>query len=98
MDISIVVPLFNEAESLPELFDWIKKVMLENKYSYEVIMVDDGSNDNSWEVIENLSSKNPEVKEINDKLSLNFDKVSSIEKANQLLEGLIQNVINVSSM
>ncbi len=76
MDISIVVPLFNEAESLPELFDWIKKVMLENKYSYEVIMVDDGSNDNSWEVIENLSSKNPEVKGI--KFRRNYGKSAGL--------------------
>lgn len=76
MDISIVVPLFNEAESLPELFDWIKKVMLENKYSYEVIMVDDGSNDNSWEVIENLSSKNSEVKGI--KFRRNYGKSAGL--------------------
>ena len=76
MDISIVVPLFNEAESLPELFDWIKKVMQENKYSYEVIMVDDGSNDNSWEVIENLSSKNPEVKGI--KFRRNYGKSAGL--------------------
>ena len=62
MDISLVIPLFNESESLPELFGWIKKVMDENRYSYEVIFVNDGSTDNSWEIIKELHSKNPEVK------------------------------------
>jgi len=65
MNISIVIPLFNEAESLRELFTWIKKVMLENKFTYEVIMIDDGSNDNSWQVIETLSDQNSEVRGIN---------------------------------
>ena len=51
MDISVVIPLYNEAESLPELFAWIKRVMEENHFSYEVIFVDDGSTDNSWEII-----------------------------------------------
>lgn len=59
MDISIVVPLYNEAESLPVLFDWIKRVMDEHKFTYEVIFVNDGSTDNSWEVIEELKSKSP---------------------------------------
>ena len=65
MDISVVVPLFNEEESLPELFEWIKRVMNENHFSYEVIFVNDGSTDNSWKVIENLRQANPaEVKGI----------------------------------
>ena len=51
MDISVVIPLYNEAESLPELFAWIERVMEENHFSYEVIFVDDGSTDNSWEII-----------------------------------------------
>ena len=55
MDISIIVPLFNEAESLPHLYEWIARVMKENKFSYEVIFVNDGSTDNSWQVIKNLS-------------------------------------------
>lgn len=59
MDITIIVPLFNEAESLPELAAWIERVVVANGYSYEVIMVDDGSNDNSWEVVESLSKQNP---------------------------------------
>jgi glycosyltransferase involved in cell wall biosynthesis len=55
MDISIIVPLYNEDESLPELAAWIERVMLENKFSYEVIMIDDGSDDNSWSVIESFA-------------------------------------------
>ena len=61
MDISVVIPLFNEAESLPELEAWIRRVMLSEGYSYEIIMVDDGSNDSSWEVIKGLSAANPLV-------------------------------------
>ena len=62
MDISVVVPLFNEAESLPELAAWIEKVMDENGFSYEVLMINDGSTDNSWKVIKELSEKNPCIK------------------------------------
>ena len=61
MNISVVVPLFNEQESLPELFSWIKRVMNENNLSFEVIFVDDGSTDSSWSVIETLSKENDEV-------------------------------------
>lgn len=61
MDISVVIPLYNEAESLPELEAWIRRVMLENSFSYEVIFVDDGSTDNSWEVIEKIATENPRV-------------------------------------
>lgn len=53
MDISVVVPLFNEEESLPELYAWIERVMQANGFSFEVIFVNDGSTDRSWEVIEN---------------------------------------------
>lgn len=59
MDISIVVPLYNEEESLPVLFAWIKRVMTEHGYSYEVLFVNDGSTDNSWEVIRSLQKENP---------------------------------------
>ena len=62
MNISVVVPLFNEEESLPELCAWIDKVMQKNNFSYEVLLVDDGSKDKSWEVIEKLSSKNSNIK------------------------------------
>ncbi len=61
MDISVIVPLYNEAESLPELQAWIDRVMHENGFTYEVIYVDDGSTDGSWEVIEALAAANPEV-------------------------------------
>lgn len=61
MDLSIIVPLFNEEESIGELFSWITKVMKANSYSGEVIFVDDGSTDNSWSIIENLKHQNPEM-------------------------------------
>lgn len=64
MDISVVVPLFNEDESLPELSQWIDRVMKENNFSYEIVFVDDGSNDNSWQVIEQISKQNPNIKAI----------------------------------
>jgi len=57
MDISVIVPLLNEEESLPELTTWIERVMNDHQFSYEVIMVDDGSTDRSWEVIESLHKK-----------------------------------------
>ena len=56
LDLSIVVPLYNEAESLPELSVWIDKVVVSSKLKYELIFIDDGSKDNSWEVINNLQS------------------------------------------
>jgi len=61
MDISVIVPLFNEAESLPELTQWIGRVMNANNFSYELIMVDDGSNDGSWNVIQKLSKENQAI-------------------------------------
>lgn len=64
MDISVVVPLYNEAESLPELTAWIERVMRENKFTYEIIFVNDGSTDDSWEVIKSLREKNACVKGI----------------------------------
>ncbi len=64
MDISVIVPLFNEAESLPELFAWIQRVMEENNFTYEVIFVNDGSTDTSWQVIEELREQSPNVRGI----------------------------------
>ena len=61
MDISIIVPLYNEAESLPHLFEWIERVMNEHSFSHEVIFVNDGSTDDSWKVIETLHKQAPEV-------------------------------------
>ncbi|HBA13213.1 MAG TPA: glycosyltransferase [Bacteroidales bacterium] len=61
MDLSIIVPLFNEAESIPELFRWISKVMAENRFSFELIFIDDGSTDDSWKIIEKIKADNPET-------------------------------------
>ena len=72
-NISIVIPLFNEEESLVELFEWIKKVCDENKYSFEVVFVDDGSNDNSWEVITELCVNHIEARAI--KFRRNYGKI-----------------------
>jgi glycosyltransferase involved in cell wall biosynthesis len=58
MDLSIIIPLYNEDESLPELCTWIENVITKEQLSYEVIMVDDGSTDNSWQVIESIAAKN----------------------------------------
>ncbi len=62
MDISIVVPLYNEAESLPELEVWIRRVMEQNGFSYEILFINDGSTDNSWDIVKELSRNNPNVK------------------------------------
>ena len=85
MDLSIVIPLIDEAESLPELTAWIEKVMAENNYSYEVIFVDDGSSDNSWEVIEGLRSKNPAIKGI--KFQRNYGKSAGLNEAFRAASG-----------
>lgn len=62
MDISVVIPLYNEAESLPELHDWIVKVMSDHGFSYEILFINDGSTDNSWQVIKDLQKRNPAVR------------------------------------
>ena len=72
MDISVVIPLYNEAESLPELEAWIERVMKEHNFTYEIIFVNDGSTDNSWEVIEGLQQKNPCIRAI--KFRRNYGK------------------------
>ena len=72
MDISVVIPLYNEEESLPELYAWIERVMKANGFSYEVIFVNDGSTDGSWKVIEELSRKSEYVKGI--KFRRNYGK------------------------
>ncbi|HRF19530.1 MAG TPA: glycosyltransferase family 2 protein [Chitinophagaceae bacterium] len=85
MDLSIVIPLLNEEESLPELSAWIEKVMTEHNYSYEVIFVDDGSNDNSWEVIEKLRSQNASVQGI--KFQRNYGKSAALNEAFRVASG-----------
>lgn len=64
MNISIVIPLYNEQESLPELTQWIERVMLEHQYSYEILFIDDGSSDDSWNIINQLASNNSQVRGI----------------------------------
>jgi glycosyltransferase involved in cell wall biosynthesis len=76
MDISVVIPLLDEAESLPELHAWIKRVMDEHNFSYEILFLDDGSRDNSWEIIENLSKDNSSVKGI--KMRRNYGKSAAL--------------------
>src|SRR5690606_5120789 len=76
MDISVVIPLFNEAESLPELTAWIKRTMDDNQFSYEIILVDDGSTDESWTVIEGLKAKNPRISAI--KFRRNYGKSAAL--------------------
>lgn len=76
--ISIVIPLLNESESLPELHDWIVRVMHENKFSYEILFVDDGSKDNSWKTIEDIGKQNPAVRGI--KFQRNYGKSAALQK------------------
>ena len=85
MDISIVIPLFNEEESLPELCSWIEKVMIQNSYSYEVFLIDDGSKDNSWNVIEDISTKNPAIKGV--KFRRNYGKSAALNIGFQKASG-----------
>ncbi len=79
MNISIVIPLLNEEESLPELCAWIEKVMQTNNFSYELMLIDDGSNDNSWKVIEQLASKNFNIRGI--KFRRNYGKSAALNVA-----------------
>jgi len=85
MDITIVIPLFNEEESLPHLAEWIDRVMNENHFSYEVIMVDDGSKDASWHVIEELRAKNPQYKGV--KFRRNYGKSAALNVGFQHAQG-----------
>ncbi len=85
MDVSVIVPLYNEAESLPELEAWIKRVMDENNFSYEIIMVDDGSTDNSWNVIQQLHDKNTLVKGL--KFQRNYGKSAALNEGFKMAKG-----------
>lgn len=85
MDISVVIPLFNEAESLPELHAWIQRVMEENNFSYEIIFVDDGSTDNSWNVILDLIKHSEYVKAI--KFQRNYGKSPALHCAFEKAQG-----------
>ena len=85
MDLSLVIPLLNEEESLPELTAWIERVMLENNYSYEVIFIDDGSTDDSWQVIENLRAQNNCIKGI--KFQRNYGKSAALNEGFKVAQG-----------
>jgi glycosyltransferase involved in cell wall biosynthesis len=85
LDISIVIPLLNEEESLPELCEWIARVMEKENYSYEVILVNDGSTDNSWQVIDRLSNQNPNVKGIS--FRRNYGKSAALNVGFQQAKG-----------
>jgi glycosyltransferase involved in cell wall biosynthesis len=87
LQISIVVPLFNEAESLPELHAWIRKVMLANQFSYEVVFVDDGSKDDSWAVIETLKAQDTNVRAI--KFQRNYGKSAALHTAFEAVKGAV---------
>lgn len=85
MDLSIIIPLFNEDESLPELSGWIKRVVQDYDLSYEVIMVDDGSTDNSWEVIQTIVSDNPAFKGI--RFQRNYGKSAALNEGFKAAKG-----------
>jgi glycosyltransferase involved in cell wall biosynthesis len=85
MDISIVIPLLNEEESLPELASWIRRVMDEHKFSYEIIFVDDGSTDGSWKLIENLSKADRNIKGI--RFKRNYGKSAALNSGFEVAAG-----------
>lgn len=85
MDVSLVIPLFDEEESLPELCAWIERVVGENNLSYEIILVDDGSTDSSWQVIESLRQRNPNIKGI--KFQRNYGKSAALNEGFRMAKG-----------
>ncbi|RSC92992.1 glycosyltransferase family 2 protein [Tenacibaculum singaporense] len=87
MDISVVIPLLNEEESLHELHDWIAKVMQSNRFLYELIFIDDGSTDTSWSVIEELSTKNKSIKGI--RFQKNYGKSQALDAGFGLAQGRV---------
>lgn len=87
MDLSVVIPLLNEEESLPELEAWIRSVVEREGYSYEIIMVDDGSTDRSWKVIQELIERNPNVKGI--KFRRNYGKSAALNQGFELASGQV---------
>ncbi len=85
MDISVVVPLYNEEESLKELNDWILRIMKSNHFSFEIVYVDDGSGDTSWKVIENLSKDNEHVRGLS--FRRNYGKSAALNEAFKIVQG-----------
>jgi glycosyltransferase involved in cell wall biosynthesis len=87
LDLTVIVPLFNEDESLPELTQWIERVVTANHYRYEVIMIDDGSKDNSWNVIEGICAANPNFKGI--RFRRNYGKSAALQKGFEAASGKV---------
>lgn len=85
INISVVIPLYNEVESLPELHDWIVRVMKSNSFTYEVVFIDDGSRDGSWEVVEKLKQKDNHVRGI--KFQRNYGKSAALQKGFEAVKG-----------
>ena len=85
MDISVIIPLYNEAESLPSLHEWIVRVMQEHQYTYEIIFINDGSTDESWKVIKQLHDQNPNVRGIN--FRRNYGKSAALYCGFEAAEG-----------
>jgi glycosyltransferase involved in cell wall biosynthesis len=85
MDISVIIPLFNEVESLPELHSWITKVMATNRFSYEIILIDDGSNDGSWQWIENAAAEDPHLKGV--RFRRNYGKSAALHTGFEEAQG-----------
>jgi glycosyltransferase involved in cell wall biosynthesis len=85
MNISVVVPLYDEVESLPELTSWISRVMDENRFTYEIILIDDGSSDGSWEMIRKLQKNNPSIKGI--KFRRNYGKSAALNTGFEAAQG-----------
>jgi glycosyltransferase involved in cell wall biosynthesis len=85
MDVSIVVPLLNEEESIQELCSWIERVCAENSLSYEIVMVDDGSTDSSWNIIESLSATNDHIKGI--RFQRNYGKSAALNEGFKMVQG-----------
>ncbi|WP_266367358.1 glycosyltransferase family 2 protein [Tellurirhabdus rosea] len=87
LQLSIIIPLLNEDESLPELHDWIVRVVTENRFSYEILFIDDGSTDNSWEVITQLAERNPQVRGI--RFNRNNGKTAALQTGFQACRGKV---------
>ena len=85
MDISIIIPFLDESESLPELTEWIQRVVSQNHWSYEILMIDDGSTDNSWQIVEELRKKNPCIKGI--KFQRNYGKSAALNEGFRAAQG-----------
>lgn len=87
LQLTVLIPLYNEEESLPELHDWIVRVVTENRFSYEILFIDDGSTDNSWDVIERLATINPQVRGI--RFNRNYGKTMALQTGFQAVRGQV---------